>query len=287
VITLDITPEEIRNRIMTPEHLQAAVGALRRDGFVVLNHIIETAHLERLRERMLADVEAILAREDAPFNFNTGNLQQDPPPFAPYLFHDVLLNDMVFAVTKAILGRGVKNSYYSGNTNLPGSSEQPVHVDLGQLWPDLEVAPPAYALVVNVPVVDMDAENGSTELWPGTHLDTTLCVQQMREDKDIIVPEALLEQRRKIAPPLQPSVGCGGALIRDVRLWHRGMPNRTRQPRPMIAMIHYCSWWHADPIPFPKGTEAFFKDSDLATNAVFVAGPIDYIHHNRAYDFQR
>jgi len=52
----------------------------------------------------------------------------------------------------------------------------------------------------------------------------------------------------------------GGILIRDLRLWHAGMPNQTEQPRPMIAMIHYARWMQTDPpLKFPKGTEAFFR----------------------------
>ena len=48
-----------------------------------------------------------------------GNVQQDPPPFPPYLFRDVLLNDMVIAVTTAVLGTPVKNTMYGGNTAMP------------------------------------------------------------------------------------------------------------------------------------------------------------------------
>src|SRR6185312_16908566 len=102
-----------------------------------------------------------------PYNWNKGNVQQDPPPFPPYLFRDVLVNDLVIQVTKAILGKGVKSVFYSGNTAMPSESRQPVHADSGHLWPNLEVAHPPYQLVVNVPVVYMDARNGSTEIWPG------------------------------------------------------------------------------------------------------------------------
>src|SRR5438552_18643300 len=101
---------------------------------------------------MIADLPQILGRADAPFNFNRGNVQHDPPPFPPYLFRDVLLNDRVIAVTKAILGAGLTNSLYSGNTAMPGGKEQPVHVDLGQPWPDLEHPTPPYGPAANVPV---------------------------------------------------------------------------------------------------------------------------------------
>jgi ectoine hydroxylase-related dioxygenase (phytanoyl-CoA dioxygenase family) len=98
----------------------------------------------------------------------------------------------------------------------------------------------------------------------------------------------LLERRRAIAPPFQPSVKAGGVLIRDLRVWHAGMPNRTQIPRPMIAMIHWIGWWREDEkLTFPKGTESFFDHPDLRTNAVFVDGPIDYIRKPQAYDFKK
>ena len=285
MISLNITREEIQSGKMQPEHLNAAIKALQEDGFVVLNDVVDRSHLEMLQDRMLEDVQMILKRDDAPFNFNTGNVQQQPPPFPPYLFRDVLLNDMVIAVTKAMLGPGVKNSYYSGNTSLPGGQQQPVHPDVGQLWPNLKTATPAFGFVVNVPVVDMSPQNGSTQLWPGTHLDTTISVEQ----GDIKVPEEVLSKRQEIAPPIQPSIRCGGVLIRDIRLWHRGMPNLTDSPRPMIAMIHWIGWWNNDePVPFPKGTEEFFLHTDLRTNARFVdESSIDHIQHAAAYDFQK
>ena len=281
MVEINVTREEVQYRTMSSEHLRAAVRAVREDGFVVLNGVVDRSHIEHLRGRMTEDMEAILAREDTPFNWNTSNLQQDPPPFPPYLFRDILVNDMAIAVTKAVLGPGVKNSYYSGNTALPHTERQPVHPDVGQLWPDLEVASPAFGLVVNVPMVDMSPENGSTEIWPGSHLDTG-----MPTGIDIKVPEELLEKRREVAPPFQPTVRCGSVLIRDIRMWHAGMPNRTQTPRPMIAMIHWIGWWREDEkLTFPRGTEAFFEHPDLRTNAVFVEDPIDHIHHSQAYDF--
>jgi ectoine hydroxylase-related dioxygenase (phytanoyl-CoA dioxygenase family) len=283
--SLDITAEEIVSRRMTPEHLAEAVRALTEEGYVVLNDVVDIAHLDILRDRMLADVQAFLARDDAPFNFNTSNLQQDPPPFPPYLFRDVLLNDMAIAVTKAILGKGVKNTYYSGNTALHSTQRQPVHADMGQLWKGLEETkvPPAYALVVNVPVVDISPLNGSTELWPGTHKDPHISVHD-----DIKISPEDLEIWRAKSPPFQPTMKRGGILIRDICLWHAGMPNQTEQPRPMIAMIHYAWWMEThSALQFPKGTEAFFADSDLKTPAAFVEGPIDYVHAPQAYDYQK
>ena len=234
-----ITPEELQSGQISAEHLSAATKAMREDGYVVLKDVVDKGHLDILRTKMLEDVAPILAREDAPFNFVSGNIQQDPPPFPPYLFRDVLVNDMVIAVTKEILGSGMKNAFYSGNTNLPGSTVQPVHTDSGNLWADLEYPHPAYAIVVNIPVVSMDEVNGSPEIWHGSHLDKTMHVHM----ESIKVPPELLDQRRLNFPPIQPTVELGSVLIRDMRLWHRGMQNHSDQPRPMIALIHHPYWW--------------------------------------------
>jgi hypothetical protein len=282
MVELEISATERDARKLKPEHLQQAVTAIRDDGFAVLHRAIDPDHIAVLRERMLADVDKILALDDVPYQFNDGHLQQDPPPFPPYLFRDVMVNDLVVEVTQAVLGEGVKNAFYSGNTCLPNTSQQPLHVDSGQLWPDLDVAPPTHGLVVNVPVVDATSENGSTELWPGSHLDTTRAIG----DGDIKLSSDIEARLRDKCQPLQPSVPPGSVLIRDIRLWHRGMPNRTGQPRPMIAMIHWARWWHTGkPLLFPKGTEELFANSALETVAEFVEGPIDYISRNRQYDY--
>ncbi len=284
MVEIQPTPAELASGTWSPEKLARAKHALDLDGIVVLRDVADPEHLAAIRERMLEDVARILARKDVPFNFNSGNLQQDPPPFPPYLFRDVLLNDLVIAVTHAVLGNGLYNAFYSGNTALAQStSRQPVHADLGHLWPNMEHATPGYGYVVNFPLVDMDASNGSTEMWPGTHLDTSCAFQ----DGDIKISEAKLEARRRESPPIQPSVKLGSAVIRDIRMWHAGMPNPSKGHRPMIAMIHWVSWWPKDQgVPFPASSREFFHHPVLWTHADFRDDAIDHTGHGHAYEFQ-
>jgi ectoine hydroxylase-related dioxygenase (phytanoyl-CoA dioxygenase family) len=282
MLNIKITPEELRSGQMASDHLTAAVKAVREDGFVVLEDVVDLEHIATLRDRMLEDLETILARPDAPFNWNKGNVQQDPPPFPPYIFRDVLVNDMVIAVSRAILGPGAKLTAYTGNTATPhGGQRQPVHPDIGQLWPDLEVATPPFCLVINLPMVDMSPENGSTEIWPGTHLDTSMSAW----NADLKVPADQLEARRKRVPPIQPTVKAGSAVIRDIRMWHAGMPNHTDRARPMIGMIQWMGWFEAGKVAFAKEAEPMLRHPDLAIAARWVDGEIDYLHHNQAFDF--
>ena len=282
MIELTLTEAEKERGHLEEARLKVAVRAVREDGFVVLHEAIDPAHIAVLRERMLEDAGHIAALEHVPFQFRTGHLQQDPPPFPPYLFRDVLVNPFAVDVTHALLGDGVKNAFYSGNCCLPNENRQPLHVDIGHLWPGLHKAHPAHALVINVPVVDMTPENGSTELWPGTHLDTTRAMG----DGDIKIPEDVLERVRAEVQPLQPCVPAGSLLIRDMRLWHCGMPNYTQVARPMIAMIHWPRWYHTGgTLLFAKGSEVIFADERLHTEAEFTDEPIDYIGRNSQYDY--
>ena len=282
---LDITSEERSSGKLSAVRLEEAVRAVRQDGYVLLNDLIDPLILAPIRDRMLADVEKILARDDVPFNFNSGNIQQDPPPFQPYLSREVLCNNIVIAITQSILGKGLVNGMYSGNTALPHSTgRQPVHADMGQLWPNLDVAHPAYALVVNVLPVDVSPANGSTEIWPGTHLDRSVILQE----GDIKVSEEQLAAQRKIAPGFQYSARAGSVVIRDIRMWHAGMPNPSDQPRPMIAMIHYVSWWsELNLLEFAAGSEPFLAHPILRHHARFIEGDPDHTGRNQSYDFMK
>jgi len=102
--TIEVSAEEVSKGVMSSENLADAVEAIESDGFVVLGGVVSSQSINTLRDKMREDLARFIARDDAPFNFNQGNIQQDPPPFPPYLFQDVLLNKMVIAVTHTVLG---------------------------------------------------------------------------------------------------------------------------------------------------------------------------------------
>ncbi|HET6743581.1 MAG TPA: hypothetical protein VFH76_31795, partial [Kribbella sp.] len=118
MITIDVEESDRQAGGLAPERLQAALDALRTDGMVVLADVVDLDHLDALHERLISDLALLRSRPDAPYNWTQGNIQQDPPPFEPYLFEDVLLNPQAIAVTSALLGPGLRNVMYSGNTSL-------------------------------------------------------------------------------------------------------------------------------------------------------------------------
>lgn len=110
---------------------------------------------------------------------------------------------------------------------------QPVHSDA-------DFAHPAhpFAYVINVPLITMTPDNGSTELWLGTHTDSGMQVQEglHGERASGRIKLEVLEKRRAIRPPSQPVVPKGSFVLRDLRLWHAGIGNQTDTVRVMLAM---------------------------------------------------
>ena len=261
--------------------VQRAVKALRDDGFVVIDDIVDHGHLDRLRERMTDDLEKIRALPPVPHNFVWGNIQQNPPPDAGLVFRDVVANPFVCQVTRELLGAGAFNDYLSGNTNVPGSGLQPVHVDDGQLWPDLQAAHPPARLVVNLALGDTTEENGAIELWPGTHLDPRMVI-----GKDTKVPEELVAARRAVRAPVRATTGIGAMLIRDMRLWHRGTPNRSAAARFMIAMIHSVAWYRRTRrFELEEACAPVFAGCPVENAIPLVARPGNHLTGNEPYDY--
>ena len=87
----------------------------------------------------------------------------------------------------------------------------------------------------------MTPENGSTEIWLGTHTDSGLRVQDGAHGERASgrIKTHLLDERRKARPPFQPIVPKGSIIVRDLRLWHCGRGNWTDEVRVMLASSEY------------------------------------------------
>jgi ectoine hydroxylase-related dioxygenase (phytanoyl-CoA dioxygenase family) len=167
-----------------------------------------------------------------------------------------------------VLGDGVHNRSYNGNTNLPGSQRQPLHRDAEHLWPHL--VHPTVTLIINISPIDVDETNAATEVWPGTH--QILGPTYVSEDDE--------EQRRAVAPPVRVITRKGDAVLRDIRLWHRGVPNTSNAVRHMIAMSHTTRWQaRGEPIHVTADAVPTFTDDVLFTPVAVVRDDYDYLAH--------
>lgn len=269
---VEIPSRDVEAGVVNAARMDAALRAFEEDGVVALPGIVNTDHIAALGEKMLDDIRVYAETNEIGNNYQ--GLR--PPPCHPHLYADIVLNEIVIAISHRILGDGLRQVTYGANTAFVGSKPQRVHTDISQLWPHLKRPTPCSALVVNIPLVDVDVENGATICWPGTHHDSQLArgerfpTEEMRAEREAKRPSERVETQ------------CGAVVMRDLRLWHGGMPNTSDTPRPMLAMVHQCGWLNSGGIEFEKGTEEFLEHPTLTTDAVFVDGPVDYMQQGHS-----
>lgn len=90
----------------------------------------------------------------------------------------------------------------------------------------------------------MTPENGTTEIWLGTHEGFDSRLQEAGtsiKNAGGGIGDERKEERRKTRPEIQPVVKKGSAVIRDIRLWHGGKPNLSQDHRVLLSMgEHLC-----------------------------------------------
>jgi hypothetical protein len=221
-----LSEEEYHSGTLRTETLQFAAQKVKTDGYVVFDGILPADFVEELHAAFMAEFEAHVATHDP--NRGQSRYQMHLPFHPPFCDERVVAHPLALAVIDAVLGDDCVCHYFASDTPLPGSDYQRVHSDIHPLFPESDLIVPAYGLVLNIPLVDFREDNGPVEIWPGgTHLIPG------RVDLQTLAPTMTSQ------PCLMPA---GSLLIRDLRMWHRGTPNRSDAPRPNLAMIYARHW---------------------------------------------
>ncbi|MFN7140604.1 MAG: phytanoyl-CoA dioxygenase family protein, partial [Limisphaerales bacterium] len=140
------------------------------------------------------------------------------PPFAD---EQVFANPVILGILNRIFVQEYVMVQLGTDIPLHGSDYQEIHRDYRPLFTD-DFVTPLYALAVNFPLVDVTEENGPLQMARGTHL---------------LPRDVGLEKVRKREIPMESfHMRRGDVSIRTPLALHRGTPNRTRIPRPMIVM---------------------------------------------------
>lgn len=248
-VPVSITPssEELDEGKLTAQNLEIAIRALHQDGLVIIQSVYHHEDLDKLNQVMMGDaLKMAELGDEGPKNFHRGNLSITPPPQRQYFTKNLFLNPIVSQVTSAHLGPKPKWTFNSANAALPSGGDkkiealsQPTHSDA---YFDHPKHP--FADVISVPLVSMDAHNGATEVWLGTHTimsgPEVMFGASRQSDEVGVAKEYLDERREKGFGPLQPAVPKGATVIRDIRLWHGGKPNFSDQPRIMLGQSESC-----------------------------------------------
>jgi hypothetical protein len=298
--------------------IERLTRAFAESGFVTLGNVVpDHAVLAELEESLdLAAAVQLLQGEDL------SRTTQGPllPRGAPWVRPEVNANPVIEQLVVHLLGGEAFIRWHGSNTSLPmppgaaplaaaaaegwegraAEGMQHLHMD-GWGWsvPDegpereewMRAAHPTYKIFVNYAVSDMTPERGSTQLWPATNtvLPSATAMPCNVQAIDAPTMEPILQARaaQPGTAPVQVVVPRGGCMLRDLRCWHRGMPNYSTMPRHMLGVAYGAVH---DPgaetsslgmgiheHTFSRSCEAVFQSENrsMRRNIKFVAGPVD------------
>jgi hypothetical protein len=204
------------------------VGRALEDGFCVLPEHIAREKVEKWREAFAPLLERHVEREGHRLNRGPGRYYVTLPFREPFADPQVFEDEDLLAVVRGLVGEDAQFHQLATDTPLLGSEYQDVHRDTPLLFPETGRETPPFQLAVNFPLVDVTEENGPFEVARETHMLSKEEGLRRIESGEVKLEPLLLK--------------AGDVMIRDVRGLHRGTPNRTREPRPMVVLGYSRRW---------------------------------------------
>jgi ectoine hydroxylase-related dioxygenase (phytanoyl-CoA dioxygenase family) len=208
--------------------IDARADEVLRDGFTILPGHFSADVLQQWRGAFSPLLREHIAREGDKKNRGPGRYYVTLPFQGIWCEPRFFDDDAIVAVVERLVGRDPVMCQLATDTPMLGSEHQDVHRDTPALFPEWGKETPPFQLAVNFPLVDVTHENGPLEIAKGTHM---MSKEHALRD--------LEEGKRKLEPvPMK----LGDVMIRDVRALHRGTPNRTDVPRPMVVIGYSRRW---------------------------------------------
>lgn len=256
---LDVNNGIVGLEIVDPGDIDRAVRLFQRDGFVVVDNVLDPEQLALLREGAHAVAHEIIAldgdrrgnRGSHRYSFGGSSLTRSMLhlPAWQMLVDLPRLTPLMCAIfgSDAYMLRSA-----SGDFCLPGATAyQPLHADMGDFVDATRTPfssfrdprghlttrdlPPPY-VTVNFHVADSTRLNGPTRQIPGS--------QNARAPIPTLSEEPEWMRLSTVCP-----APAGTAMIRDVRAWHGGTPNLSDEIRAIPNVEFYAPWFREPVIP--------------------------------------
>ena len=161
------------------------------------------------------------------------------PISGPFNDPRVYASPLFLPIVKQVLGDDCVLQSFGGVCAFPGSEIQHVHRDHPNLFPeeiDFNAFLPPFALHVVIPLVDLNEECGTTALWEGSH-------RLMPRQRELQKTREELDEGDPLEGATLPYPRTGDCYFMDFRLRHRGTPNTSKYPRPILYMVFSRKWF--------------------------------------------
>jgi hypothetical protein len=212
---------------LTAGEIEVAKREYAAKGYFILRGKVSSERLAELHDSLASEFDRAL-QSGALFSGGgqvSGHLNCFPGKGARFAY-DTMLENGIIDLLKQLHPLVLRMPNVGLNFNMPGSHTQHWHIDRPFT---------RNFIIANTAVVDTFIENGATDVIPGSHKRfykyTQFVMQRVARNS-----ERVLLKR-------------GDVLIRDSNVWHRGMTNLTKVPRPMLAFT-WEDGGSNDPDPF-------------------------------------
>jgi len=204
------------------------VDTFRQDGFVVLPEQFDGARMRAWADNFAPLLSAHVEAEGHLKNRGEGRYYVTLPFERPWADPEIFENEDVLAVVQELVGGDFVMCQLATDTPVRGSGYQEIHRDTPALFPEWGRETPSFQLAVNFPLCDVTPENGPIEIARGTH-------KMTRAEAFARLESGQVKLERF---PMQ----LGDVMVRDVRGLHRGTPNYSGVPRPMVVIGYSRKW---------------------------------------------
>lgn len=186
-----------------------------RDGYLVLEDVLNVDHiasLHKLAIQNFTDVNNIIRNNGLEFGVGIKHgfkeiVQRHPNRYEmPYgmtdeIYDFVLESALIKTVVGGILGENFIVANRSLVISMPGCEDQAWHSDGPHMSATQDL--PCHCLNVFIPLVDVTAENGPTEIRPGSHFYT----------RDLAKSMLLAKIKKTLRPVEGPNIPKGSVLL--------------------------------------------------------------------------
>ena len=204
----------------------AHAAEIRAQGFTVIGNLLDEGRLAAFREALAPFLGSHRGRND----FEGFETERVYTLIARgKVFEDLACDPRILA----LIGRFLEGAFLLSATHainlMPGETAQSIHVDDGFYRQPRSSPAVGYSVIGAIDA--FTAENGATEVIPGSHLWGDEELAERRKDPAAL--EAMLV-------PME--IPAGAAFIFPGKLLHRGGANRSRRPR-LAFTNQYCAGW--------------------------------------------